>query len=123
MRIDHIQLAMPAGREDEAREFFSGLLGMVEDEKPGPLSERGGCWFRSGTTIVHVGVDPEFRPQGKAHPAFLFGELDQLAGRLEAAGHDVSWDEALPDRRRFYSADPFGNRIEFMAEGDGFSQG
>jgi len=122
MKIDHIQLAMPETREEEAREFFTGLLGMVEEEKPYPLCERGGCWFREGSLILHVGVDPAFTPQTKAHPAFLVPDLAALAGKLNTAGHQVEWDKALPDRTRFYANDPFGNRIEFIQEGDGFSQ-
>ena len=122
MRLDHIQLAMPAGEEDLARAFFTGVLGMKEQEKPYPLSERGGVWFRSGEVIVHLGVEPNFTPQKKAHPAFLIDELDHLASRLSESGHSVKWDESLPNRKRFYSADPFGNRLEFMADGDGFTQ-
>ena len=122
MKLDHIQLAMPKGGEGMARGFFSGVLGMDEDQKPYPLSERGGCWFRKGSVILHVGVDREFSPQRKAHPAFVVPHLEELAEKLEEQGYEVVWDEALPDRARFYSADPFGNRIEFMKDGDGFSQ-
>ncbi len=95
---------------------------MVEDDKPFPLSERGGCWFRSGHTIVHLGIEAGFEPQKKAHPAFLVANLERLATRLVQEGYAVRWDEALPDRHRFYTSDPFGNRIEFLADGDGFSQ-
>jgi len=122
MRIDHIQLAMPPGNEEVAREFFAGILGMQETEKPFPLSERGGVWFVKDEAVVHVGVEKEFRPQKKAHPAFLVREIDTLAARLKDAGCVVAWDEALPDRRRFYSADPFGNRLEFITDGHGFTQ-
>ncbi len=122
MRLDHIQLAMPAGEEDQARAFFSDLLGMTEEEKPYPLSERGGVWFRSGDVILHIGVEQTFAPQKKAHPAFLIEDLDALASRLKSAGFDILWDDSLPDRKRFYSQDPFGNRIEFMLDGHGFGQ-
>lgn len=95
---------------------------MEEMEKPGPLRGRGGCWFRAGLVHLHIGVEEEFHPQRKAHPAFLIEELDALAIRLEEAGQPVKWDEVLPGRRRFYTADPFGNRIELMQAGDGFSE-
>ena len=121
-RLDHIQLAMPPGGEDRAREFWNGLLGMSEEVKPEPLANRGGCWFCMGNIIIHIGVEKDFVPQDKAHPAFCVGDLDGLAERLAAADYPVTWDEALPNRRRFYSADPFGNRIEFMRDGDGFGQ-
>ncbi len=113
---------MPPGKEDLARAFFEGVLNMVEEDKPYPLSERGGAWFRAGSTIVHVGVETDFQPQRKAHPAFIVNDLDALASRLQAGGYEVKWDDALPDRRRFYTADPFGNRIEFMFDGHGFTQ-
>ena len=122
VRLDHLQLAMPEGHEQEARRYFSGILGMTEETKPSPLDERGGCWFRSGGTIIHLGVETGFKPQRKAHPAFLVTDLDRLAARLAENGYPVRWDHALPDRKRLYSTDPFGNRIELMADGDGFSQ-
>lgn len=122
MRIDHIQLAAPKGEEEKARAFFGGLLEMEEETKPEPLQGRGGCWFRKGEAIVHIGVDGDFSPQGKAHPAFVIADLDALAEKLGQADYPVNWDGALPDRRRFYTADPFGNRIEFMQAGSGFSE-
>jgi catechol 2,3-dioxygenase-like lactoylglutathione lyase family enzyme len=121
-RLDHIQLAMPPSEEQRAREFWCDVLGMTEEVKPEPLVGRGGCWFRTGVIIVHLGVQTDFAPQRKAHPAFCVDDLDGLAARLKAAGYPVIPDEALPDCRRFYTADPFGNRIEFIAEGDGFGQ-
>ncbi|MFN7138497.1 MAG: glyoxalase [Limisphaerales bacterium] len=120
--LDHIQLAMPPGGEKKARKFFVGLLSMVEEEKPEPLASRGGCWFRVGTVILHVGVEKEFQPQKKAHPAFCVQEIDRLAKLFQEQGIEMLWDDALPLRRRFYAPDPFGNRIEFIQNGDGFSQ-
>ncbi len=122
MKLDHIQLAMPEGGEDKARAFFTGILGMVEDEKPYPLSERGGCWFHKGGTFLHLGVEDNFSPQEKSHPAFLIPDLHELEKKLRERKHDVVWDKSLPNRTRFYSSDPFGNRIEFLKGGDGFSQ-
>ncbi|MEM7015675.1 MAG: glyoxalase [Verrucomicrobiota bacterium] len=116
--LDHVQLAMPPGCEDQARAFFGGVLGMTEEAKPEPLASRGGCWFRQGAAILHLGVEADFRAQKKAHPAFLVGDLDELGKKLG----EVKWDDALPDRRRFYASDPFGNRLEFVQRGDGFSE-
>ena len=121
LSLDHVQLAMPARQEDAARAFFVGVLGMAEEEKPEPLRVRGGVWFRAGSVVVHCGVDEPFAPQRKAHPAFCVENLDALAERMSAAGVSVLWDETLPGRRRFYASDPFGNRMEFLATGDGFS--
>jgi len=122
IRLDHIQLAMPPGGEAKARAFWGEALGMTEEEKPEPLAGRGGCWFRGGDAIVHIGVEKDFVPQRKAHPAFCVRELEQLAERLGAHGYPVSWDDALPGRKRFYTADPFGNRIELLRDGDAFGQ-
>lgn len=122
MKLDHIQLAMPRGGEAKARTYFCDLLAMTEEEKPYPLNERGGCWFRKGSVILHIGVDKDFTPQMKAHPAFVIAELRALEIKLREDGYPVVWDDALPERTRFYTTDPFGNRIEFIQDGDGFSQ-
>ena len=118
IELDHVQIAGPPGCEAEARRFFGDLLGLEELEKPEPLRWRGGTWFALGDGCeLHVGVEEPFAPARKAHPAFRLpaGELDVLATRLEAAGLRVDWDDALPGARRFYTADPWGNRIELLA--------
>jgi catechol 2,3-dioxygenase-like lactoylglutathione lyase family enzyme len=113
-RIDHVQLAMPPGREDEARAFYSGLLGIPELPKPPALAARGGVWFERGELKVHLGVEREFRPARKAHPAFLVRGLEELAARLRAAGVAVVDDGLMPGHRRVYVDDPFGNRLELL---------
>jgi catechol 2,3-dioxygenase-like lactoylglutathione lyase family enzyme len=122
LSLDHLQLAMPPGGEEQARAFYHGMLGMMEEEKPPELAARGGCWFRAGSAILHLGVEEPFTPQRKAHPAFCVSDLDQLAHNLAAQGVSVLWDHALPERRRLYVEDPFGNRLELMQDGDGFGQ-
>ena len=111
--IDHVQIAAPAGCEAEARSFFGYLLGLDEIEKPEPLRERGGCWFKLGNRQLHVGIDQEFRPARKAHPAFSVEHIEQLFEKLSSAGIRCVWDEALADVKRFYADDPWGNRLEF----------
>jgi catechol 2,3-dioxygenase-like lactoylglutathione lyase family enzyme len=110
--IDHVQVAAPAGREEDARAFYGGLLGLEELPKPAALAARGGCWFRAGAQELHVGVEEGFMPARKAHPGLVAADLDSLAGRLRDAGHDVVFDDAIPGARRFHVADPFGNRLE-----------
>lgn len=113
--VDHVQLAMPAGREDGARWFYSGLLGLDELEKPPSLAARGGAWFAvPDGRQLHLSVDEPFHASKKVHPAFAVSALDELAERLEGAGLPVRWDEELAPRRRFYGEDPFGNRLEFL---------
>ncbi len=118
--LDHVQLAMPAGREAEARAFYGGVLGLREVEKPAPLVPRGGCWFAGPGLQLHLGVEAEFAPARKAHPAFLVADLAAACRALEAAGAPVLPDPTLPGVRRCYTADPFGNRIELIQAGDGF---
>jgi catechol 2,3-dioxygenase-like lactoylglutathione lyase family enzyme len=110
--IDHVQVAAPTGCEAEARAFYGALLGLEELPKPEALVARGGCWFRAGSQELHVGVEEPFAPARKAHPSFLVSDLDNLAVRLTKAGIEVAWDEAIPGTKRFYAADPFGNRLE-----------
>lgn len=111
--IDHVQIAAPAGCEPEARSFFGYLLGLDEIEKPEPLRQRGGCWFKLGNRQLHVGVDQEFRPARKAHPAFSVENIEPLFETLSKAGIRCVWDEAFADVKRFYADDPWGNRLEF----------
>jgi catechol 2,3-dioxygenase-like lactoylglutathione lyase family enzyme len=112
--LDHLQLAMPRGREAEARAFYGGILGLTEIMKPANLVVRGGCWFALGTQQLHLGVEPDFRPAQKAHPAFLVQDLAGLRARLEQHGFKPYEDEPLTGYARFYVADPFGNRLELM---------
>jgi catechol 2,3-dioxygenase-like lactoylglutathione lyase family enzyme len=112
--LHHTQITMPEGGEDEARAYYVGVLGMVELRKPDELATRGGIWVRSERMEVHLGVERPFAPALKAHAGILASELDALAAHLEARGHDVRWDDGFPEFRRFYSDDPFGNRLEFL---------
>jgi catechol 2,3-dioxygenase-like lactoylglutathione lyase family enzyme len=115
--IDHVQVAAPAGSENGARRFYGELLGMPELPKPEALRARGGVWFACGGQQLHVGIAEPFTPAAKAHPALGVGadDLDRLAERLDEAGRPVQWDDAIPGTRRFYTADPWGNRIELVA--------
>jgi catechol 2,3-dioxygenase-like lactoylglutathione lyase family enzyme len=110
--LDHVQVMMPPGDEDKARAFYAGLLGLTEVEKPEPMRAQGGVWFAEG---IHVSGEERFSPPARAHPALRVDDLDRLARTLEAAGCRVEWDERWPGVRRFYTRDPFGNRVELLA--------
>jgi catechol 2,3-dioxygenase-like lactoylglutathione lyase family enzyme len=112
--IDHVQLAMPAGGEDQARAFYGQALGIEEIPKPANLAKRGGCWFERGDLKIHLGVEADFRPARKAHVALLVSDLPQLQENLRAAGYALNTDEPLEGYHRIYVDDPFGNRIELM---------
>lgn len=114
LHLDHIQLAMPQGGEAAARHFYGELLGLAEVEKPDNLKKRGGCWFEKGAIKLHLGVEADFRPALKAHPAFLVEDLAGLVARLAEGGVTARQDEPLPGYTRVYVDDPFGNRIELM---------
>ena len=116
--LDHVQVAAPPGCEREARRFYGGLLGLGELEKPDALQAGGGVWFAAGGQELHVGVAKDFAPATKAHPGLLAGsdaELDALAGALTGAGAAVEWDDRIPGRRRFFTSDPWGNRVELLS--------
>jgi catechol 2,3-dioxygenase-like lactoylglutathione lyase family enzyme len=114
--LDHVQLAAPRGCEEQARSFYAGVLGLAELPKPQALRARGGVWFAVGEQQLHVGVEEPFAPARKAHAALRVTAcgLDDLAARVRAAGAPVDWDDALATRR-FFTADPFGNRLELLA--------
>jgi catechol 2,3-dioxygenase-like lactoylglutathione lyase family enzyme len=114
--LDHVQIAAPPGCEAQARHFYGELLGLPELEKPPPLQPRGGVWFTLAGAQLHIGVEPDFRPARKAHPALRVdgAELEQLARRLSDGGAPVRWDDELPHVRRFFTDDPWGNRLELV---------
>ena len=114
--IDHVQVAGPHGCEAAARVFYGELLGLREIPKPPELAARGGVWFAVGPQELHIGVEADFRPARKAHPALTCADADALAASLEASGAPVSWDGTVPGVRRFFTADPFGNRLEIVGE-------
>lgn len=112
--IDHVQLAMPASGEDRARGFYAGVLGLREVPKPADLAARGGCWFEGGGAHIHLGVEEDFRPARKAHPALLIDDLEGFIGQLNEAGVPFRPGKPLDGYARGDVADPFGNRIELM---------
>ena len=112
--IDHVQLAMPAGGEDLARDFYGGLLGLPEKSKPPSLAKRGGCWFESDRVKVHLGVDKNFRAATKAHPGLLVSDLKAIIDRCGERGIQILDDGLIEGYRRIFVEDPFGNRLELM---------
>ena len=113
--LDHVQLAIPVGSELSARRFYSELLGLTEIPKPPNLAARGGAWFQCGPLQLHLGVESDFRPARKAHPALLVSDLAGLLKTLTAAGCEVKYDsEPVQGFDRAFTADPFGNRIELV---------
>lgn len=113
-KIDHIQLAAPKGCEVAAREFFSGILGLFEVEKPEELKKRGGVWFEFGTYQLHIGVEDPFLPAKKAHPAFVVENIEELKEHLRAKEVTFTEDDLLPGASRIHIHDPFGNRLELL---------
>ena len=112
--FDHVLLAMPPGREADARAFYEGALGIPEVKKPANLVKRGGCWFEHGALKIHLGVEADFRPARKAHPALIVEDIASLSAALAKAGYALRGDEPLEGYTRIFVDDPFGNRIELM---------
>lgn len=112
--IDHILLAMPAGAENAARAFYAGVLQLTEQEKPEVLAQRGGAWFSNGAVTIHLGVEKDFRPARKAHPALIVKDLQGFIARARAQGCEIAEDEPLPGYERIFIYDLFGNRLELI---------
>jgi len=112
--VHHVQLAMPPGGEALARRFYGALLGVPEVEKPQGLAARGGCWFETGQVRLHLGVEADFRPARKAHPALLVSDLVAARSALAAAGHPPLEEGSIPGFDRLFVEDPFGNRLELL---------
>ena len=119
MRIDHVQLAMPPGQEDQARSFYSRILGLLEVPKPERLKARGGCWFELGDLKIHLGVEKDFRASEKAHVGLIVDDLAALLETCAAERVKIVFDDPLETaggpKEHAYIFDPFGNRIEVIA--------
>jgi catechol 2,3-dioxygenase-like lactoylglutathione lyase family enzyme len=118
--LDHVQVASPPNAEVEARRFYGSLLGLAEIPKPDGVADSGGAWFACGSQQIHIGVQDPFLAARKAHPGLRVADaatLDVLADRLASAGAPVRWDDRLPDVRRFFTEDPWGNRLELCVPG------
>jgi len=117
--LDHAFITIPEGREDDARRFYAALLGLEEIARPEGLQQSGGIWFRAGGQELHLGSDDAHEATKRPHPGFRVESvtaLEELAHRVEAAGVETRWDERIEGRKRFYVRDPFGNRLEILAD-------
>ena len=112
--IDHVQLAMPAGEEEQARRFYRDVLGVPERPKPADMASRGGCWFETDLVKIHLGVEKDFRAAVRAHPGLLVNDLQAIVERCRKAGHEVHDGPAIEGYERIFVSDPFGNRIELL---------
>ena len=114
LSIEHIQIAIPLGSEDRARAFYGGILGFVEVEKPAIMAKRNSIWFRAGSVSLHLGLEPDFHPAKRAHPALVVDGMDQVLTACQSADITVKPDVSFNGFRRVHIFDPFGNRLELM---------
>jgi len=115
LSVDHVQLAIPSGEEEKARSFYINILGFTEIPKPPELAKRGGVWFRSENVLLHLGVEEDFHPARKAHPAFIVDDMSLLIKKIQIAGYETDTSQPpLDGYNRAHVFDPFGNRIELM---------
>lgn len=112
-RLDHVQLCIPVGKENEARNFYTDTIGLVEIPKPKELIKNGGLWYQIADIQLHIGTENEIN-KSKRHPAFEVNDLK--SARIVLEMHDISIKEEIqiPGQNRFSFLDPFGNRIEFL---------
>lgn len=113
--IDHVQVAIPPGADEQARAFYGGILGLPEIPKPAPLNASGGLWFQTGASQLHIGGQPGFIAAKKAHPAFVVADFAAYCALLRERGVEVREEVQVNGRRRAGIEDPFGNRIELIA--------
>ena len=115
LSIDHVQIAMPSSGEESARAFYMDVLGFIEIPKPTELAKRGGVWLLSENVQLHLGIEQDFHPARKAHPAFIVDDLSSFIATAENAGFETDTSQPpLDGFKRAHVFDPFGNRIELM---------
>jgi catechol 2,3-dioxygenase-like lactoylglutathione lyase family enzyme len=116
-RLDHVQICIPFGEEERAREFYTRVLGLEEIEKPDALKPNGGLWFKVADIQLHIGVE-EMQGKSKRHPAFEVEALEQIREHLQENQVKIKEETEVPGLNRFSFFDPFGNRIELMEKSD-----
>jgi predicted enzyme related to lactoylglutathione lyase len=114
LSLDHIQIAIPVGSEARARAFYSGILGFTGIAKPAEMAERESIWFVAGAVNLHLGLEPDFIPARRAHPAFVVDGLDAILSACDRAGITTKPATSFNGFRRVHVTDPFGNRLELM---------
>lgn len=114
LSLDHVQVAIPVGGESRAREFYGGILGFTEVVKPTEMAERKSIWFVAGPVNLHLGIEPDFHPAKRAHPAFVVDHLDDILAACAQAGVSTKPDKSFNGFLRVHVHDPFGNRLELM---------
>ena len=112
-RLDHIQICIPKGKEDEARHFYTEIIGLTEIPKPELLIANGGLWYKVADIQLHIGTENEIN-RSKRHPAFEVLNLEEARTYLIQHGVAVKDEIQIPDQKRFSFIDPFGNRIELL---------
>jgi catechol 2,3-dioxygenase-like lactoylglutathione lyase family enzyme len=116
LALDHTSLTIPPTGEAKARGFFTGILGLPEITKPTDGNRMDGCWFDLGTQQLHLLVDEGFSASRRAHIAFCAADLGRVRQALSHAGYPVRSAQRSEGRERFFSEDPFGNRLEFISQ-------
>ncbi len=111
--LDHVQIVLPTNSEDDARRFYSELLGLEEIEKPDSLKPSGGVWFKIGDVELHLGIEENI-VKTKSHPAFEIKNIDDAKEYLIQNNVKIKEEIQIPGRKRFSFYDPFGNRIELL---------
>jgi catechol 2,3-dioxygenase-like lactoylglutathione lyase family enzyme len=113
--LHHAQVSIPKGAEEAGRQFYCGVLGLPEIEKPEALKGRGGFWLAVGDRQVHIGTeDGVDRHATKAHLAYEVTNIEEWRQRLQEHGVKILEAVPIPGYKRFEIRDPFGNRIEFI---------
>ena len=112
-RLDHVQICIPVGKEEEARAFYRDIIGLTEIPKPQPLLANGGLWFAIADIQLHIGVENEIN-KSKRHPAFEVERLQDVKQYLQDRGVQIKEDIHIEGCERFSFFDPFGNRVELL---------
>src|ERR1044071_8524976 len=107
-RLNHVQICIPIGEENRARDFYGRILGVEEIEKPDVLKPGGGIWVKNADIQLHIGVEPDQSPS-KRHPAFEVEDLEGIKGFLGENGVRLRDEKTAQGMKRFSFFDPFGN--------------
>ena len=115
--LDHVTVTAPEELAVDVVAWYREVLGLEEVEKPEGAG-RGGGWLQAGEQQVHVSVAPQNPPE-KAHLCLVVDDFEGAVAALRSANCHIEQARTIPGRRRFFTRDPAGNRIEISAGGEG----
>jgi catechol 2,3-dioxygenase-like lactoylglutathione lyase family enzyme len=113
VRVDHFHVCVTPERLEEAKLFYTQVIGLELIYRPDHLFSSAGYWLNIGDVQLHIGVEPVL-PTTIRHTALQIADVEAARLHLQRHNVDIIEEPVIPGRSRFAFLDPFGNRMELL---------